>query len=250
MKDAATNQTIRDASVRIDLSQALPCGRQGVGWSSWEPEHAEGRFGPLEIARPRSDDVAFFLHARATGYAPNATFIGPQQARGDLGNLTVLLHPNATLEGNAPPGTLVALDAPTFPRVTVAAANGTFAFPGARVVPTKLVAGTDVPYEAVVTPPARVDVPAIEARGWTLEGSVKQSSGAPVAADIVAWNGSALVGVARAGPSGSFALPLKPEPQTLRIEGRTGDNALGGVLTLELKGPPALRETILVKPLC
>lgn len=250
VRDALTNETIRDATVRIDLAQALPCGRQGIGWTSWEPPHDNGSFGPLEVPRPRSDDVAFFLHAKAPGYSANATFIGPAQARGDLRNLTVILHPNATLEGTAPPGTLLALDAPIFPRVAVAGADGSFSFPNARVVAAKLVAGTDVPYETLVTPPARVDVPDVEARGWTLEGSVKGPTGAPIAADIVAWNGSALASVARTSASGAFALPLAPEPQTLRIEARTSDNQYGGVLQIEIKGPPALRETLLVKPLC
>lgn len=250
VRDAASGDIVTAASVRIDLAQALPCGRQGVGWSSWEPPQANGTFGPLEVPRPRSDDVAFFLHAKAQGYTANATFIGPQQARGDLRNLTVLLHPDASVAGSAPAGTLLALDAPGFPRVTVAAANGTFAFPAARVAPAKLVAGTDVPYETRVTPPARVDVPEVEARGWTLEGSVKGPSGAPVAADVVAWNGTELVSVARAGASGVFTLPLAPKPQTLRVEARTSDNHLGGVLQLDVQGPPALRETVLAKPLC
>lgn len=250
VRDAVTNETIRDATVRIDLAQALPCGRQGIGWTSWETDRENGSFGPIEVPRPRSDEVAFFLHAKAPGYSANATFIGPQQARSDLGNLTVILHPNATLQGTAPPGTLLALDAPIFPRVAVAGADGNFSFPNARAVAAKLVAGTDVPYETLVTPPARVDVPDIEARGWTLEGRVKGPTGAPVAADIVAWNGSALASVARTSASGAFALPLAPEPQTLRIEARTSDNQYGGVLQIEVKGPPALRETVLVKPLC
>ena len=250
VKDAATNETIRDATVRVDLSQAIPCGRQGIGWSSWEPPQGNGTFGPLEVARPRSDDVAFFLHARAPGYSANVTFIGPEQARRDLGNLTILLHPNATIDGSAPSGTLVAIDGPVFPRVTVASENGSFAFPGARAATVKLVAATDVPYEELVRAPANVTVPAVEARGWRLEGSVKGPSGAPIAADVVAWNGTELVSVARSGASGAFALPLAPEPQTLRIEARTSDNHYGGSLNLDVRGPPALRETVLVKPLC
>ncbi|HVM45739.1 MAG TPA: hypothetical protein VM582_07360 [Candidatus Thermoplasmatota archaeon] len=248
--DARTGEAIPTATVRIDLSQALPCGRQGVGWTSWNATNESGRFGPLEVPRPRSDDVAFFLHARAPGYSPNATFIGPTQARGDLGNLTVVLHPEASVVGTAPPGTLVALDAPTFPRVVAAAADGTFAFPQARVAPALLVAGTDVPYRALVRPPAQVDVPRVEARGWVLEGSVKGPTGAPLAADVIAWNGSDIVGVARSGASGAFSLPLAPEPAALRIEARTSDNHYGGVLLLDVNGPPALRETILAKALC
>ena len=248
--DAVTGEPLADATVRLDLSQALPCGRQGVGWSSWDAGGDEGRFGPVEVARPRSDDVAFFLHARAPGYAPNATFIGPAQARTDIGNLTVRLHPDVSVNGTAPPGTLVALDAPVFPRVALASDNGTFAFPQARAVPALLVAGTDVPFRALVRPPAEVEVPRVETRGWTLEGTVKGPTGAPLAADVVAWNGTSLVGVARASESGAFTLALAPEPATLRIEARTSDNQFGGVLAYTVNGRPALRETVLAKALC
>jgi len=250
VKDAVTLEPVAHAAVRLDLAQTLPCGRQGVGWTSWQPPQANGTFGPLEVARPRSDDVAFFLHARADGYAPNATFIGPAQARGDLGNMTVLLHPDAAIEGRAPPGTLLALDAPPFPRVALADANGTFRFPQARAADATLVAATDVPFVTTVRPPAQVEVERDAARGWTLEGVVKGPTGAPVAADVVAWNGTRLESVARSGASGAFAMPLPPRPAELRIEARTADNSYGGVLTLDLKGPPALRETVLVKPLC
>jgi hypothetical protein len=88
------------------------------------------------------------------------------------------------------------------------------------------------------------------ARGWLLEGTLKGPTGAPLAADVAAWNGTQLVSVARAGDNGIFALPLAPRPIALRIEAHTGDNHFGGALTLEIHGPPALRETLLMYALC
>lgn len=248
--EAVTRAPLANATARLDLAQSLPCGRQGVGWTSWEMDVSDGRFGPLEVPRPRSDDVAFFLHVGAEGHSENATFIGPAQARGDIGNMTVLLHPDASVVGRAPPGTLVALDAPPFPRMEVADANGTFAFPHARAVDAALVAAVDVPVRTVVRAPAEVVVEASGMRGWVLEGSVKDEAGAPVAAELVAWNGSGMWSVARSSAAGAFSMPLAPEPVALRIEARTADGRLGGVLVLELAGPPALRETILVRPRC
>lgn len=248
--DAATGEALLNATVRLDLAQTQPCMRQGVGWRSWDIPVSNGTFGPLEVPRPRSDDVAFFLHAYAEGHAENATFIGPAQARGDIGNLTVRLHPEASVSGRAPPGTLVALDAPPFPRVTLADANGTWAFPHARAAKAWLVAAVDVPLRALVRPPAEMDVAPSVARGWTLEGAVKSPTGAPLAADVVAWNGTALWSVARSSDAGSFTMPLPPEPSELRVEARTLDGHYGGVLVLDLKGPPALRETLLTRALC
>lgn len=250
VRDTRGNETLPEASVRLDLAQALPCGRQGVGWSSWDLPVTNGSFGPFTVARPRSNDVAFFVHATAPGYAENTTFIGPTQARGDLGNLSIRLHPDARVEGTAPAGTILALDAPVFPRVTIADASGTFRFEHARANDALLVAATDVPFRTFVRAPATVTVPAVEARGWTLEGIVKGPTGAPVAADVVAWNGTQMVSVGRSAAGGAFVLPLPPEPVGLRIEARTADNALGGTLQIEVAGPPALRETILVKALC
>lgn len=248
--DAATGALLENATVRVDLAQTLPCMRQGVGWRSWDVVVANGTFGPLEVPRPRSDDVAFFLHAYAEGYSENATFIGPAQARGDLGNLTVRLHPDASVSGRAPPGTLLALDAAPFPRVAVADANGTWAFPHARAADAWLVAAVDAPLRALVRAPAELDVAPAEARGWTLEGVVKSPAGAPLAADVVAWNGTQLWSVARASDAGAFAMPLPPEPASLRVEARTADGRYGGVLALDIKGPPALRETVLTRELC
>lgn len=250
VRDAATGALVPDAEVRLDLAQAQPCGRQGVGWTSWSAPVANGTWGPLEVPRPRSDDVAFFLHVSAEGYSPNATFIGPTQARGDIGNLSVLVHPNASVEGRAPPGTLLALDAPIFPRIVVADANGSFAFPRARVVEVAFVAATDVPFRARVEAPARVEVPTSSERGWLLEGTVKGPTGAPASADVVAWNGSTMWSVARAGDNGVFALPLPPVPADVRVDARTADGAFGGTLVVEVRGPPALRETVLLRPLC
>lgn len=248
--DAITGERIANATVRIDLAQTLPCGRQGVGWSSYDPPFANGTFGPLEIPRPKSSDVAFFVHASAPGYSENSTFIGPAQARAGVGSLALRLHPSAEVNGTAQPGTLVALDAPIFPRVALVSANGTFSFSKARAVDALFVAGTDVPYRALVRAPAQVDVPRIEARGWTLEGTIKGPTGAPLAADVIAWNGSALWSVGRAGDNGAFSLPLAPQAVALRIDARTPDNHYGGSLSVEIDGPPALKETILLKSLC
>lgn len=250
VRDALTGAPIPSAHVRVDLAQALPCGRQGIGWSSWEPPIDNGTWGPLEVPRPRSDDVAFFVHAYAEGYAENATFIGPTQARGEIGNLSVVMHPDAAVEGRAPPGTVVALDAPPFPRVTVAGEDGAFSFPRARAVDAAIVAATDVPYRTMTRAPAAVDVPPARARGWVLEGTVKGPTGAPLAASLVAWNGSQLWSAARASDTGAFAMPLPPEPVALRIEARTEDDHYGGVLALDVKGPPALRETVVARALC
>lgn len=250
VRDAATGALVPQAYVRLDLAQAQPCGRQGVGWTSWEPAQANGTWGPLEVPRPRSDDVAFFLHVLAEGYSENATFIGPTQARADISNLTVIIHPDASVEGSAPPGTLVALDAPGFPRVTLASANGTFVFPGARAANATLVAGTQTPYATLVRAPSRLEIPEAAERGWILEGVVKGPTGAPLAADVVAWNGTALASVGRASENGVFTLPLAREPASLRIEARTSDNHYGGALQIDIAGSPAVRETILAKARC
>jgi hypothetical protein len=137
-----------------------------------------------------------------------------------------------------------------FPRFAVVGANGTFSFADARVEEAWLVAATDVPFARLVRAPASVEVAAAQGRGWLLEGVVKNADGAALAADVVAWNGSALVSAARAGPSGVFALPLPPRPAELRIEARTGDNHFGGSRAIEVEGPPALRETIVAGALC
>ena len=248
--DARTGAPLTNATVRIDLAQVQPCSRQGIGWTSWDAPVDGARFGPIEIARPRSDDVAFFLHARAPGYAENATMIGPAEARGDIRNLTLVMHPDAAIAGRAPPGTLVALDAPVFPRLALADAEGVFRFPSARVVEATLVADTPHPHRAVVAAPAELDIVDNGSRGWTLEGLVKGPSGAPLAADVVAFNGTTLVGVARSGESGTFSMPLPPEPMGVRVVARTADARYGATLVRDLDGPPALRETLLARALC
>ena len=247
--DVLTREVPANVTVRIDLAQELPCGRPGIGWASWEAPVENGTWGPVEVPRPRSDEVAFFLRASAPGYTTNDTMIGPAQARGDIGNLTLQLHPDAAIQGRAPPGTLLALDAPPFPRVVVADANGSYAFPRARVVEAAFVAAVDTPFRARVAAPAEVDV-AAAGRGWTLEGSVRGPTGAPLAADIVAWNGAELWSVARSSETGAFTMPLAPEPAELRLHARTSDGRFGGVLRLEVNGPPALRETLPTQPLC
>jgi len=250
VRDATTGALLANATVRIDLAQHQPCERQGIGWASWEPAIANGTWGPFEVPRPRSDDVAFFVHAMAPGYTTNDKFIGAVAARGDIQHTTIVLHPDAEIVGTAPPGTLVALDTPRFPRVELASANGTFRFAKARVAEAAFVAATDDPFHSRVAAPANVTVPAAQARGWLLEGIVKGPTGAPLAADVVAWNGTALWSVARAGESGAFAMPLAAAPASLLLHARTADGHFGGVLSLEINGPPALRETILAKALC
>lgn len=249
--DAVTGAPVAQALVRIDLAFTRPCRQQGIGYASWEPPVDEnGRFGLFRVPRPNSDDVAFFVHVTAPGYAENVTFIGPAEASGDIGNVTYVLHPEAALTGNAPPGTLLALDAPGFPRIVVANATGRYAFASARVAEVQLVAATALPQRANVTPPLTLDFEEPAGRGWTLEGILRRESGAPVAANVVAWNGTLLWSVARAADNGLFSLPLPPQGVELRIEARTPDGALGGTKALGVQGPPAVRESLLLRPLC
>lgn len=248
---AVTGEPILGAQVRLDLAQARPCGQQGVTWTGWSiPVAEDGRWGPYEVPRPKSDDVAFFLHASAEGYGRNDTFVGPQQARAGIDNISLVLHPLAAVEGLAPPGTVLALAAPGFPRVLAVNASGRFAFEEARVVPASFVAALDVPARVEVTAPATLNLSATSERGWVLEGVVKGPSGAGLAADVVAWNGTRLWSAARSGETGFFALPLPPEPVTLRVEARTADDHYGASKRVEVAGPPALRETLLARARC
>lgn len=247
--DAATNETLGGATVRLDLAFVRPCQRPGVGYQSWElANDGAGRYGPFEVPRPRSDDVAFFLSVEAPGYAPNVTFVGPRRDV-DIFH-AVALHPRASIEGAAPPGTLVALQEPRFPRVALADAEGRFRFEDARAFEADLVAATDVPVVLRVAAPANLTIEAPAGRGWLLEGVVRGPSGAPLAADVVAWNGTRLHSVARSGDNGLFALPLPPEPAELVIEARTAGGEYGGTKRVELSGPPALREALVLRPLC
>lgn len=251
VRDALDGEPVTDAALRLDLAQVRPCRREGIVWREWEmAARSDGAFGPLEIPRPNSDDVAFFLHTRSTGYSPDVRVVGPAEAREDLGNLTIVLHPRLRVDGTAPPGTPVAMEALPFPRVTVADAEGVWAFDDALVGTRGLVVGTDPPHARVVTPPETVTPPSNGTAGWRLEGSLRDEEGRPVAADLVARNATHLVGVARAAESGAFVMPLPARGDAYVLEARTSDGALGGSKRVELQGPPALRESLVLRPLC
>jgi hypothetical protein len=250
VRDALTGDALANATVRLDLAQVRPCARQGLAWTSWTlPVDGNGTFGPYETARPRSDEVAFFVHAEAPGYTETTLHVGALEARAGTHDLTLALHPRANVTGTAPPATVVALDALGFPRVAVADADGRFAFEGARVENVSLVVATDRPVTTRVTPSAHVDV-AADGAGWLLQGSVRLESGAGIAADVVAWNGTELASAARANDAGVFALPLRAEPASLRLEARAGGGQWGGVAHVEINGPPALTERVILRPLC
>lgn len=249
--DALTLDPMPEVEVRVDLAYVRPCRQEGLLWTAWpDTTDAEGRFGPIQVSRPRSDDVAFFVRAIHEGYTEASMFVGPQEARGDIGNLTLTLHPDVALEGTAPPGTVLAFDAPGFPRLTVANATGNWSFPGAGVTPSQLVAGTRPPARFIVRAPETVDVLYGDGASWRLEGTVKDERGAPRPADVVAWNGTLLVGVARAGPTGDLVLDLPPEPAALRIVARTEDGRFEASRVLEVGGPPAVREAFILRALC
>lgn len=249
--DARSGEPVAGADVRLDLGQVRPCRREGIVWNQWEAAAGpDGRFGPITVPRPRSDDVAFFLYVGSPRHSPESRFVGPKEASGDLGNLTFTLHETATVQGLAPPGTVLAMEATPFPRLTAADAEGRWTFDEARATPTQLVAATDPPSLATVAGNATLAFPDGNATGWVLEGLLRRESGAPLAADIVAWNGTRLVGAARAAENGVFVLPLPPASMEVRIEARTLDGTLGGTKVLALQGPPATRETLLVRALC
>lgn len=249
--DGGGGATPEGLLVEVDLAQVRPCAKPGVGWTTWRIPVADGAFGPYEVPRPRSDDVAFFLRVGAPGYVTNMTFIGPQQARVGTHNLTIQLHAVARVGGVAEPGSVVALDAPGFPRLTVADANGTWRFDDARPVPAWLVIGGPSPFVTTVEPPAE-DVRGNGTRlaGWNVEGVLKSQTGAGVAGDVVAFHGTRLVGAARASDTGVFALGIPGEPGQYRLEARTADGRLGATRVLDVAGPPALRETLLLRALC
>lgn len=251
--DALSGSPIEDAQAHLDLAALAPCRHEGLLWEQYALPAGgfEGRFGPSEAPRPRTDDFAYFLHVKAPGYAENVTFIGPAEARGDLGNMTVVLHPDAAVEGAAPPGTVIALDAPGFPQVTAADANGTFRLHPARVLPASFVAGLDVPYTDLVAAPANLTIIAGNATGWKVQGSVRSASGAALVADVVARNSTgALVGVARTADDGTFTLAVAPAPADLSLQAWTGDGRYVGVLPVSLNGPPATRFPMVAQPQC
>src|SRR5581483_12517296 len=103
-------------------SAAASCGWPGASSATTVP----GGAVPSTAALGCSTTVRLPRSPRASAGPMNVTFIGPAEARGDLGNLTVVLHPSAAVEGTAPPGTVVALDAPGHPQLAAADANGTF----------------------------------------------------------------------------------------------------------------------------
>jgi hypothetical protein len=251
--DALSGAPVNDAEVHLDLAAKVPCRREGLLWQQYAVPASgfEGRFGPFEAQRPRTDDFAYFLHVNAPGYTENATFIGPAEARGDLGNLTVVLHPRAAVQGTAPPGTVVALDAPGFPRVAAADENGTFRIDAARVLPASFVADLDVPATDVVAAPANLTYHAGNATGWRLQGTVRAANGAVLQASVVARNGTgALVGAARSGDDGLFTMSLAPAPADLTLQAWTEDGRYLGTLAASLNGPPATRFAIVARAQC
>lgn len=250
--DAATGEPVPDAAVTLHLAQHRPCQRQGIGWTSWDVRtDANGTFGPFDTATPKSRDVAFFLRVDKDGYSPRERFFGPKEASAGTTRIDIDLHPEATVEGRAPPGTVIALDAPGYPRLTSADAEGRWAFPDARIEPRSLVIATEPPHHERVDAPALVEPePKTNASAWYLQGNTRLESGAALVADIVAWNGTTLWSAARSNDRGQFTLPLPAGPTELRLEARTAHGEHGGTITLKLNGPPALRETILMRPLC
>lgn len=251
VQDVVDARIVPDAEVLIDLAQVRPCFQEGIVWNQWSTAtDAEGRFGPITVPVPRSSDVAFFVRVNAPTYADASLYVGPTQARAGVANLTLVLHPDADVRGTAAPGTVLALSWPDFPRLAVANETGAFAFPQAHATPMQIVADTSPPWRASLAAPATVDVPNGNGTAWRLEAFTRLDTGAPTEADVVAWSGADLVGVARAGENGFFVLPLDPEPRELRVEARTADGRFGGSKVLALNGPPATRENVILRALC
>lgn len=250
--DARTGAPLPDAALRLDLAQPRPCQRPGVLWTSYDlPVAPNGSFGPLDLPAPATTQVAFFLHAQAPNHTVNVTFIGPAESRRGVSNLTITLHEDAAIVGTAPPGTVVALNHPGFPRLAVADDSGNFSFPGARVHESAWVAATFPPVLGRAAAPANLTIEAPNGSiAWRLEGAVRGPEGQPLAADVVAWNGSVLASAARSGPDGNFTLPLKAAAQDLLVEARTPEGQYGGVLRIPVEGPPAMRQSLLLRALC
>ena len=248
--DALSGDAVPDAEVRVDLAAEKPCRQESIVWRDWQvPVDAEGAFGPFTQPAPDSPTYRFFVHVQAPGYTREVVYIGPQQAA-FAPNLTVVLHPRLAVDGAAPPGTVVAMSGAAFPRFAVADANGTFRFDDARTANVSLVVATPATHRALLTPPATVDASNATGDGWALQGVTKRDDGRPVAARVVAWNGTQLWSAALTDEVGRFLLPLPAESAALRIEARTADDQYGGVLARTLNGPPAASETVLMRARC
>lgn len=248
--DALSGDAVQDATVRIDLAQEAPCRREALLWRDWflrvEPD---GTWGPFEQPAPDSPSYRFFVHADAPGYTRETRYVGPAEAA-SARDILFVLHPRVAVEGAAPPGTVIALTAPGFPRFTVADANGTFRFEDARTDPLMLVAATASPHREALRAPANVSVASPDETGWTLQGVVKRDDGRPLAARVVAWNGTTLWSAAVTDEVGRFLLSLPAERAELRIEARTEDDRYGGVLARTVQGPPSTAETVIARALC
>lgn len=247
--DILTQAPIEGALARLDLAQIRPCRVESIVWNAWDANTSrEGRFDVQEVPRPRSNDVAFWVHVTADGYAEGVKFIGAAEAREDIGNITFELHPRANVTGHAPAGTLVAIADRDFPRVTIS--DGKFAFADAHVTPSSFVAATSPPFASEATAPATIDVPEPSGKTWYLEGRLLSESGAPMAGDIVAWNGTQLESVGRSGDNGVFVLPLAAQASALRISARTADGRYGATSPYLLEGPPGVRLSMILRSLC
>lgn len=251
--DALSGDGLDDAEIALDLAATQPCQREGIVWkqSPIAMLGLEGRFGPFQIARPRTNDFAFFLHVSAPGYAENVTYVGPAEAQRDLGNLTVVLHPDRAITGTAPPGTVVALDGPRFPRLAAADQNGTFVIPHARVLEAAFVADTDDPLLDVVAAPANLTIPASEGAGWRLQGSLRGPGGAPLSADLVVRNATGvLVGAGRSNDDGIWSLAVPRVVGDYQLQARTPDGHWGAASPVNLTGQPATRFALVARALC
>lgn len=250
--DALSGAPVPDAEVRLDLAHTLPCRQESIVWNAWPlAVDAEGAFGPFELPAPNSPTQRFFLHADAAGYTTRVQYVGPENVA-EADNLTLVLHPRVSVDGAAPPHTVLALSDPEggFPRFAVANGSGGYAFEDAGVYPARLVAATPVPFRVEVQPPAVVNATNGNGTGWSLQGVLKREDGSPIDAHVVAWRGDALWSAAVTDEVGRFLLPLAPEPGELRIEARTQDDHWGGALTRNVNGPPSTVETIVMRPLC
>lgn len=249
--DALDERPVEGARVVIHVNQEQPCRRPGIGWASYPMTlDAESRFGPYEVTTPAGAGWRFFVEASAVGYTTERTYVGPEQAS-QTRNLTLVLHPRANVTGAAPPGTVAGLETDDgFATLAVADERGRLAFEGVHVGERDLVVALDVPWRSRIAAPAEVD-PTTNGSGWVLRGVARRADGAGVAADVFAWNGTTLWSAARANDVGQFALPLPPESvERLRVEARTTTGQYGGGAVLDVNGPPAATQTILMRARC